>query len=95
VSDIKYRELKELLTWEPMDWANQGKCRDLQTDIFYSEGGPRSREAKLICSICPVREDCLDYAIRNLELFGVWGGHTAPERRRLRAKWEQEVLDKD
>ena len=52
-------------------------------------------EAKLVCASCPVREKCLDYAIRNYEMYGIWGGHTAPERRDLRREWELEVLDKD
>ena len=95
MNDVKYRELNELLVWEPMDWANRGKCRDLKTDIFFAEGGKKAMEAKLVCASCPVREKCLDYAIRNYEMYGIWGGHTAPERRDLRREWEEKILDKD
>tara|TARA_Y100000361_G_C11091414_1_gene306636 strand:- start:115 stop:402 length:288 start_codon:yes stop_codon:yes gene_type:complete len=94
MSDVKYRELNELLVWEPMDWADQGKCRDLQTDIFFAEGGKQAKLAKVICVACPVREECLDYAIRNFELYGIWGGYTAPERRDLRKEWEKKELDR-
>lgn len=39
--------------------------------------------AKSVCYLCPVRQECLEYAILSEERWGVWGGMTAPERERL------------
>jgi hypothetical protein len=44
----------------------------------------RVQAAKLFCATCPVRQDCLDYAMDNVEEFGIWGGLTERERRNLR-----------
>jgi hypothetical protein len=37
--------------------------------------------AKAVCRACPVRDDCLEYALTNAEPWGVWGGLSADERR--------------
>lgn len=44
----------------------------------------RVRKAKRICAACPVSAECLDFAQRHLEKFGIWGGLTERERARLR-----------
>mgnify|MGYP003129510684 FL=1 len=97
MTDIKYRSLGEvLLDFERAEWMDEGSCRDLETDVFFGDtNSPRkSAVAKAICSTCPVREECLDYAIRNLEMFGIWGGHTTAERKTLRKEWEEKHLIK-
>jgi len=43
----------------------------------------RERAAKRVCAACPVRQECLDYALRVREPFGIWGGLNETERRRL------------
>ena len=43
-----------------------------------------TREAKEVCRGCIVREDCLEYALLNGEKFGIWGGMSERERRRIR-----------
>ncbi len=53
-------------------------------EIFFPEKGGSSREAKRICSECPVRIECLNYALRRDERYGVWGGMSERERRRLK-----------
>jgi WhiB family redox-sensing transcriptional regulator len=52
--------------------------------VFFPEKGGSSREAKRICSECPVRIECLNYALRRDERYGVWGGMSERERRRLK-----------
>lgn len=91
---MKKSALKELIFGvELADWMKKGKCRGLQTDIFYHEQGHLSiNSAKAICSECPIREQCLDYAMRNRELYGIWGGHTTSERKKLRKDWEEKAL---
>jgi len=46
--------------------------------------GASTREAKEVCRGCVVREDCLEYALANGEKFGIWGGMSERERRRIR-----------
>lgn len=64
-------------------WMQQAVCVG-QGDLFFSDHMRTVvRKAKLICSTCPVRQQCLDYALKGDEL-GVWGGLTANERRKLK-----------
>lgn len=65
-------------------WQKQAKCRGLNPDLFYPERGVSTREPKEVCRSCPAREECLEYALENGEKFGIWGGMSERERRRLR-----------
>jgi WhiB family transcriptional regulator, redox-sensing transcriptional regulator len=69
---------------EPEDWQEQALCAQVGGDEFFPEKGDSVREAKRICSDCDVRAECLDYALAHNERFGVWGGLSERERRRLR-----------
>ena len=65
-------------------WREVGRCKGIDPEIFYPEDDEDpGTEAKLICSMCMVRETCLEQAITSREKIGVWGGYTARERRRL------------
>jgi WhiB family redox-sensing transcriptional regulator len=72
-------ETAELPGWQ--DFAN---CLGVDPDLFFPERGASTREAKEVCRGCVVREDCLEYALDNGEKFGIWGGMSERERRRLR-----------
>jgi WhiB family transcriptional regulator, redox-sensing transcriptional regulator len=65
-------------------WMLEAKCLDADPEAFFPEKGGSTREAKRICAICPVREECLDYALANEERFGIWGGLSERERRRAK-----------
>jgi len=75
------------------DWRERAACRGADLNLFF---GPRREradqrlrrleEAKRLCARCPVREACLDFALRSREEFGVWGGLTETERRHLLAE---------
>jgi WhiB family redox-sensing transcriptional regulator len=69
------------------NWWELGKCRDIDTAIFFSEDGASDSYAKEICAVCPVKTVCLAYALFNNERFGIWGGTTAHERR----QWQIEL----
>lgn len=69
-----------------MTWQALGSCRGLDPDLFFPERGASTREAKEVCRGCVVREDCLEYALANGEKFGIWGGLSERERRRLRSR---------
>jgi WhiB family redox-sensing transcriptional regulator len=61
-------------------WKNKAICGGL-TELFYSEERVDQQAARSVCVECPVRLDCLDYAVRHREKFGIWGG-LGEERRR-------------
>ena len=67
-----------------VSWMEEAKCLDADPEAFFPEKGGSTREAKRICSVCPVREQCLEYALDNDERFGIWGGMSERERRRLK-----------
>jgi WhiB family redox-sensing transcriptional regulator len=59
-------------------------CLGVDPDLFFPERGASTKEAKAVCQGCVVREDCLEYALANGEKFGIWGGLSERERRRIR-----------
>lgn len=66
------------------DWTKKALCPQTDPEAFYPEKGGSTREAKKICHGCEVRLECLDWALANDERFGIWGGMSERERRRLK-----------
>jgi WhiB family redox-sensing transcriptional regulator len=54
--------------------------------MFYPASPAEEAEALALCATCPVRAQCLEYALRNKETHGIWGGTTADQRRRMRRR---------
>jgi WhiB family redox-sensing transcriptional regulator len=69
---------------EEPDWQERALCAQTDPEAFFPEKGGSTREAKRICSGCDVRAECLEYALAHDERFGIWGGLSERERRRLR-----------
>lgn len=69
---------------EEQDWQERALCAQTDPEAFFPEKGGSTREAKRICSGCEVRAECLEYALGHDERFGIWGGLSERERRRLR-----------
>jgi WhiB family transcriptional regulator, redox-sensing transcriptional regulator len=74
-----------------MDWRHQGACLDEDADLFFPLGISdaayhQMEDARQVCLRCPVREQCLDWALENGQEHGVWGGTTENERRLLRRR---------
>jgi WhiB family redox-sensing transcriptional regulator len=69
---------------EEKSWQTKSNCMGVDPDLFFPERGASTREAKEVCRGCVVREECLEYALSNGEKFGIWGGMSERERRRLR-----------
>lgn len=65
-------------------WQERALCAQTDPEAFFPEKGGSTREAKRICLGCEVRDECLDYALANDERFGIWGGLSERERRRLK-----------
>ena len=69
---------------ETLAWQVDALCAQTDPEAFFPEKGGSTREAKRICDSCEVRSECLTYALENDERFGIWGGLSERERRKLR-----------
>ncbi|HZH22992.1 MAG TPA: WhiB family transcriptional regulator [Geodermatophilus sp.] len=65
-------------------WRLDALCAETDPEAFFPEKGGSTRDAKRVCSGCSVRAECLEFALANDERFGIWGGLSERERRRLR-----------
>jgi WhiB family redox-sensing transcriptional regulator len=68
---------------DPLAWLDDGLCSQTDPEAFFPDNGASSRAAKQVCQACEVRAECLQYALDHNISFGVWGGLTDRERRRL------------
>jgi WhiB family redox-sensing transcriptional regulator len=78
-----------LRDWTPApvgdeSWRLDALCAETDPEAFFPEKGGSTREAKRVCVGCEVRAECLEYALANDERFGIWGGLSERERRRIR-----------
>jgi WhiB family redox-sensing transcriptional regulator len=65
-------------------WQDRALCAQTDPEAFFPEKGGSTREAKKVCRTCDVRAECLEYALEHDERFGIWGGLSERERRRLK-----------
>ena len=65
-------------------WMADALCAQVDTELFFPEKGASSREARKVCVKCPVRKECLEFSMSTGERFGVWGGKSERERRKMR-----------
>lgn len=79
-----------------MDWRAEAACRGMDTELFFpvTDQGPcvlQIRQAKAVCYGCPVTQECLSWALRTRQEFGVFGGMTEQERDHLVRyhRWER------
>ncbi len=80
--------------WNAKDWRHRGACRDSDPDLFFPIGASgdaigHAAAAKAVCRQCPVRADCLEFAMTSNQDSGVWGGATEDERRKMRRSWRE------
>jgi WhiB family transcriptional regulator, redox-sensing transcriptional regulator len=76
---------------EDISWQQGAACRGADVNLFFTpshleskeEREMREDEAKAICAICPVRAQCLEFALETREPHGIWGGLNEIERRHL------------
>jgi WhiB family redox-sensing transcriptional regulator len=72
---------------EDLSWMNRGACRGQDIRYFFPDNDTKHLDryaAERWCSVCPIKQQCLDYAMETYQKFGTWGGLTAQERQRLR-----------
>ena len=76
---------------EEQSWQERALCAQTDPEAFFPEKGGSTREAKKICVGCEVRGECLEYALRHDERFGIWGGLSERERRRVKREAAEAV----
>lgn len=66
-------------------WMREAACAGVDPTLFYPDGNNphATREGLAVCARCPVREACLEWALRNGERHGTWGGKSENQRKRL------------
>ena len=74
----------EPATDEDEQWQERALCAQTDPEAFFPEKGGSTREAKRVCRSCEVRGECLEFALENDERFGIWGGLSERERRRVK-----------
>jgi WhiB family transcriptional regulator, redox-sensing transcriptional regulator len=70
--------------WREPDWQDFALCAQTDPEAFFPEKGGSTREAKKVCRNCEVRSECLEFALEHDERYGVYGGLSERERRRLK-----------
>lgn len=70
------------------EWMDRAACKGVDSDVFFAERG-NTQQARNICSACPVRQECLDYAIDTRQDGGIWGGLGVKARRRFYSETER------
>ena len=65
-------------------WQIRALCTQTDPEAFYPEKGGSTRAAKKVCLSCEVRDECLRVALERDERFGVWGGMSEHERRKMK-----------
>lgn len=92
---IRGRSARAQLPWDDLaqpgpvmfdipDWTERGRCGETDPEIFYPEKGGSTKDAKKVCLACEVRTECLEYALDNEERYGIWGGKSERERRKIK-----------
>lgn len=71
---------------DEQEWQERALCAQTDPEAFFPEKGGSTREAKRICQGCEVRSECLEYALGHDERFGIWGGLSERERRKLKKR---------
>ena len=69
-----------------LSWQERALCAQTDPEAFFPEKGGSTREAKKVCVGCDVRGECLEYALAHDERFGIWGGLSERERRKLKKR---------
>ena len=83
-----------MIEFKQLDWFNKARCRGMKTNVFFPETAVGVSTAGIyddaikVCSLCPVADKCLAYAMEcetnDIRRYGVWGGKTPAERSVLR-----------
>lgn len=70
-------------TTQTATWQDDAACAGSEPGPFFSTDEHTQLQALEVCRGCPVREECLEHALRHGERFGIWGGMRERERQQL------------
>lgn len=87
------RKLARACPEAPRDesWRDSALCAQTDPELFFPETGGSAAPAKLVCAGCPVQAECLDWSLAYDIRFGIWGGLTEEQRRKVRRSPETEA----
>lgn len=74
-----------------LEWMREGHCRYSPSGAFFPSDGVGVDAARQVCAECPVKAQCLDYALDHRIEHGVWGGCSERERRRILKRRRQDA----
>lgn len=76
------RFISELTQWS---WMDSAACANADPEMFFPVPGDEAmnRKARAFCDHCPVREECLQFSLDTREMYGIWGGLSDRDRKRL------------
>ena len=80
--NLEFIEFIQVPITEERPWVVFSACRDADPSLFFPATKEEEEQALALCATCPVRIDCLEYALEARERFGVWGGLTEKQRKR-------------
>ncbi len=85
---VSYEPVEDLVDADEgvLSWQERALCAQTDPEAFFPEKGGSTREAKKVCLSCDVRAECLEYALGHDERFGIWGGLSERERRKLKKR---------
>lgn len=66
-----------------LSWESEALCSQTDPEAFFPENNTLAKDARRVCSICPVQVECLSFALKNDERYGVWGGSLEKERKQF------------
>ncbi|MGH9188858.1 MAG: WhiB family transcriptional regulator [Acidimicrobiales bacterium] len=72
-------------------WRDESACRGMDANIFFPDSDEDAGPARAVCATCPVRTECLDFALATRQDDGIWGGLTENERRRVRRRRQEDT----
>jgi WhiB family redox-sensing transcriptional regulator len=75
--------LDDLIPFRP-SWMRAAKCRGLGVDVFFADEKATQAQARTVCDGCPVRDECLEFALADRTVTGIWAGTDDRERRTIR-----------
>ncbi|MDX1450034.1 MAG: WhiB family transcriptional regulator [Acidimicrobiia bacterium] len=82
--------MNQLIEIEPQFWREGAACVSRPEVDFFTDRGEEIVRAKAVCDGCPVRDECLVFAIETNQADGIWGGYTWKERAKIRRRWSED-----